>query len=130
MMDLRDYALEELVEWVRTERLIDFCQIRDEEVVIRQGDMRFVLTRSRAHAFLRGVIQGMSIRWRAARTKQPAGVGLTHSGELPDLELVDSFRNYLLAKWWLRYEEAGCPFGKTKVALMIWVRHDAGTTMN
>lgn len=129
-MDLREYALEELMEWVRRERLIDSCQTRGEEVIIRQGNMRFVLNRSRAHAFLRGVIQGMSLRWRAARTRQPVSAGNQSSGDLPDHDLVDSFRNYLLAKWWLRYEEAGCPFGKTKAGLTIWIRHDAGTTMN
>ena len=51
--------------------------------------------------------------------------------EIPDgPELLDSFRRHLLTKWWNRYEQAGCPFGRNNEGLTLWIQHNTATTAN
>lgn len=139
MDDLKECSLDELIERVIGERLIDSCEQKEDHVIIVQGAMRFVLNPIRAHAFLRGVIRGMSSVSR--RRDAPAGDAaltsqLKQQNERPGLEgepktgFMDSFRRHLLRKYWMRYEEANCPFGRSSTALMLWVRHSTHTTSN
>lgn len=137
MDDLKQCSLDELIGVVIQERLIDSCEFTDDHVVIVQGAMRFILNRVRAHAFLRGVIKGMSVRYRRRWGRN--GVHPQIEGgenmellrpELPQSDLIDSFRHHLLMKWWSRYEEANCPFGPGNTGLMLWVRHNTNTTSN
>ncbi len=137
MEDLKQYSLNELIERVIQERLIDSCECNDNHVVIVQGATRFVLNPVRAHAFLRGVIKGMSGRYRRrhASDAQEPKVDENQSTDFVRRErlqtgLVDSFRRQLLTKWWSRYEDANFPFGRSSTALMIWVRHNTNTTTN
>lgn len=137
MDDLKQCSLDELIETVIQESLIDSCECTDEQVIIVQGAMRFVLNPIRAHAFLRGVIKGMSARYRRRWTcdvdSPPSNGEETMDSlrrELPQTDLIDSFRRHLLAKWWSRYEAAHCPFGRSSTALMLWVRHNTSTTTN
>ena len=135
MDDLKQCSLSELIDRVIRERLIDACERQEDHIVIVQGPMRFVLNPIRAHAFLRGVIKGMSPQYRRhAWLEDDEIVG---SAELHGLEtgvpsggLLDSFRRHLLKKWWVRYGEAGSPFGHSSIGLMIWVRHNTSITVN
>lgn len=137
MDDLKQCSLDELIDVVIREKLIDSCECNDDHVVIVQGAMRFVLNPVRAHAFLRGVIKGMSVRYRRRSACNTGGTSSDHpkhmallNPELPQSGLIDSFRRHLLKKWWSRYEEAQCPFGPSSTGLMLWVRHNTGTTSN
>lgn len=137
MHNLDQWLLEDLIDRVLNERLVDQCVQKDDYVVIVQGSTRFVLDPERAHAFLRGIIRGMSpeYRWRSwfeesqsshpesAMPDAPADAG-ERSG------LFHSFRRRLIEKWWGRYEQAGCPFGRSVGGLIFWIRHDASTTAN
>lgn len=136
MDNLKKCSLDELIRRVLKERLIDACERKDDRVVIVQGATRFVLNPSRAHAFLRGVIKGMSIRqWRDrtqddrdATPQEKIESALSRSDVPP--EIMKSFREHLLTKWWSRYEKAGCPFGRTDPGLKLWVQHNTSTTAN
>lgn len=137
MDDLKQCSLDELIDRVIQERLIDSCECNDDHVVIVQGAMRFVLNPIRAHAFLRGVIKGMSVRYRrrwACDMDEPQIEERKHMEllrpEVPQSGLIDSFRRHLLKKWWARYEEAHCPFGPSNTGLMLWIRHNTNTTSN
>jgi len=136
MDNLKQCSLDELIHRVIQERLIDACERKHDHVVIVQGSTRFVLNPIRAHAFLRGVIKGMSIGQRQDRTFEEKVVAPRHEVEralsrskLPQ-EIMKSFREHLLKKWWSRYEKAGCPFGRTNSGLMLWVQHSTSTTAN
>ena len=138
MDDLKECSLDELIERVIQERLIDSCEQKEDHVIIVQGAMRFVLNPIRAHAFLRGVIRGMgsvSRRRDTHREKDPSAAPMAQNarsgleGE-PKTGFMDSFRRHLLRKYWTRYEEANCPFGRSSTALMLWVRHSTHTTTN
>lgn len=138
MDDLKQQYLEELIATALRERLIDACETRDEHVVIVQGTMRVVLNHVRAHAFLRGVIKGMS-KYRFHPTfveqaygrKTPQLAPATRKEDVPDgKEMLDAFRQHLLAKWSTRYEAAGSPFGRDNRGLMLWVQHNTCTTQN
>ena len=138
MDDLKECSLDELIERVIEERLIDSCEQNGDHVIIVQGAMRFVLNPIRAHAFLRGVIRGMSgvARPRGMlRTEDalPARMKEDERSKIdgePRSGFMDSFRRHLLRKYWMRYEEANCPFGRSSTALMLWVRHSTHTTTN
>lgn len=134
MDDLKQYSLDELIERVTRESLIDSCERKDEYVIIVQGSTRFVLNPVRAHAFLRGVIKGMSVhyrgRWAYVQGDSFARDELRTPREERSSDLIGSFRRHLLKKWWERYEEANCPFGRSSTALMLWVRHNTNTTTN
>lgn len=136
MDDLKQCSLDELIDRVIQERLIDSCERNSDHVVIVQGAMRFVLNPVRAHAFLRGVIKGMSVRYRrgwACNAPEPDDEAPQMEllrPELPQTGLMDSFRKHLLKKWWTRYEDALCPFGRSSTGLMLWVRHATHTTSN
>lgn len=137
MDDLKQCSLDELIDLVIQERLIDSCELNDDHVLIVQGATRFVLNPVRAHAFLRGVIKGMSVRYRrrwACNAVQPQTAEAKQMGflrpELPQSDLIDSFRAHLLKKWWSRYKEANCPLGRSSTGLMLWVRHNTNTTSN
>ncbi len=103
--------------------------------MIVQGATRFVLSPVRAHAFLRGVIKGMSARYRGGSADEPT-VGIRFdeqdagiAGEATrESGLVNSFRRHLVEKWWTRYERAGCPFGSSRSGLMVWVRYGTFAT--
>lgn len=134
MDDLKQCSLDELIELVIQERLIDACECNNDRVVIVQGPMRFVLNPARAHAFLRGVIKGMSIRYRRRwacdsdrpQTEEPERVDVLKQ-ELPQPRLIDSFGYHLLT---MRYEAALCPFGPSRTGMMLWFRHSTFTTSN
>ena len=135
MDDLKQCSLNELIERVLRERLIDACERQDDHIVIVQGPMRFVLNPIRAHAFLRGVIKGMSPAYRRCSwLDDDEAVGAIENEfmetGIPATGLLDSFRRHLLKKWWTRYDEAGRPFGRSTIGLMIWVRHSTQTTTN
>lgn len=137
MDDLKQCSLDELIDVVIQERLVDSCELYDDHVIVVQGSMRFVLNPVRAHAFLRGVIKGMSVRYRrrwACNTEEPEEAEAEPmellKPELPQSGLIDSFRRHLLKKWWSRYEEAKSPFGPSSTGLMLWVRHNTNTTTN
>lgn len=132
--DLNQWSLKELIDHVLRERLVDECTLFEDHVLIVQGSTRFLLDPLRARAFLRGVIKALSpaYRWRSWLRDDPEA---DHT-ETP-LENLDegaglfvSFRQHLIRKWWDRYEQAGCPLGDGIRGLMLWVRHDTGTTTN
>ena len=136
MDDLKRFSLDDLIHRVLHEGLIDGCEKREDRVVIVQGSTRFVLTPIRAHAFLRGVIKGMSIRQNPELLDGEQGSRLQADEEGRELrtnlpqDIMESYRQHLLEKWWRRYERAGCPFGRTNSGLMLWVRHNTTTTTN
>lgn len=138
MDDLKQLFLEDLIETALRERLIDACESRDHQVVIVQGTMRVVLNPVRAHAFLRGVIQGMSrTRFHPTYVEQAYGrrvarlAPATEKADVPaGREMVDSFRKHLLGKWTERYAQAGAPLGEGARSLMLWVQHNTSTTAN
>lgn len=141
MDHLHQASLNELMERVVHERLVDACVQEGAYVVITQGAARFILSPSRAHAFLRGVIKGMSARHRSGRPF--AWIAGDRAGEqnepiapnepiarggTPSSGLVDSFRRHLLKKWSTRYQQAGCPFGASRSGLGMWVNYGTFTT--
>ena len=137
MEDLRHDGLQALIDRALKERLVDACVTREDTVVIVQGSMRIELTPVRAHAFLRGVIEGMSrVRARQGHLTSQADASGASAEDVaePDVperyQTVDAFRHYLLNKWWTRYEEAGCPFGRDRQSLMLWIRYGSATTSN
>jgi hypothetical protein len=135
MDDLKLCSLEELIERVIRERLIDACERQGDQIVIVQGPMRFVLNPIRAHAFLRGVIKGMSAVYRRCSwldDDEAAGAPANEFFEtgIPGTGLLDSFRKHLLKKWAIRYDKAGRPFGQSGLGLMIWIKHGNETTVN
>jgi hypothetical protein len=130
MDELKLYSLDQLIMRALREKLIDAIESRGDDVVIIQGSMRFVLNPLRAHAFLRGVIRGMSSEYRVR-----AGLGKVESDGISvstamDAGDLDSFRRQLLKKWWNRYDEAGSPFGRSTAGLKAWVKHGTCTTVN
>lgn len=142
---LSEWSLGDLIDRVLKERLVDECQVEEEYVVIVQGSTRFVLDHHRAHAFLRGVVRGMSPAFRAVdrpgldsilRDGDEDDAGEGRKDRNPVLEhgeksgLFDSFRRHLVQKWWTRYEDAGCPFGRSISGLMAWIRYDTWVTVN
>lgn len=137
MDNLKQCSLNELIDRVVREALIDSCERRGDYVLIVQGTMRFVLSPTRAHAFLRGVIKGMSMRERDESMRAEKEVDISDVKEANDAQmdeqhpnLMNSFRKHLLKKWWMRYQRAGCPLGRTKSALVLWVQHGTSTTVN
>ncbi len=137
MDNLKQCSLNELIDRVVREALIDSCERRGDHVLIVQGTMRFVLSLTRAHAFLRGVIKGMSLQERdeSMRTEkevEPFEEEKPRDDKMDERypNLMNSFRKHLLKKWWMRYQRAGCPLGRTKSALVLWVQHGTSTTVN
>lgn len=137
MDDLKHLYLDDLIQAALSERLIDACELRGEHVLIVQGTMRVMLSPARAHAFLRGVIQGMSrTRFHPAYVEQTYGRRTVmpppparRSEEVPDgNEMLGAFRKHMLSKWWQRYETAGCPFARTTRGLTLWVQYNTSTT--
>lgn len=137
MDNLHQFSLDDLIATVVRERLVDACEHEGTYVVIRQGAARFVLSPSRAHAFLRGVLKGMRARHQSRPTfdrfdtsvnPHPSSSGLDDGAS--SSPLVDSFRRHLLKKWWMRYEKAGSPFGPTREGLRIWVDYNTFSTDN
>ena len=129
--------LEELIDTALRDHLIDACEREDEQVVIIQGSLRFVLSPARAFAFLRGVVQGMG-HWhsrapslhRVADPPAAPASGPVHE-DVPDgKELVEAFRKYLLHRWQQRYEAAGSPLSASVDGLTLWIRYGTGTTAN
>lgn len=129
MKALEEWSLDELIDRVTRERLVDDCIRRENHIVIIQGTTRFVLDPGRAHAFLRGVLKGMSPEYRRqSGTASPIG-------DLPDAAegqsgLFDTFRRHLIKKWWGRYAAAGRPCGRSVRGLMLWIRYNTETTVN
>ncbi len=138
MDDLKKCSLDELISVVIQEGLIDSCERNDDKIVIVQGATRFVLNPVRAHAFLRGVIKGMSVGYRRRRDCDaeygdaggPDRLDRIKRDLPPQGDIVNSFRRHILKKWWSRYDEANRPFGSSSTGLMLWVRHDTKTTSN
>lgn len=128
---LRQWTLRDLVDRVLREHLVDECVLEDEYVIIVQGSTRFVLDHQRAHAFLRGVVRGMSPafrrRSRTGKSSRPIG---RSGGDQGDEEggLFDAVRKHLVKKWWGQYKEAGCPFGRSVSGLLLWIRYDTRVT--
>lgn len=133
---LSGWSLGDLIDRVLRERLVDECILEKEYVVIVQGSTRFVLDHHRAHAFLRGVVRGMSqtFRWKASAGDDKSESGVMGRDPVADRGeesgLFDSFRRHLVRKWWSRYEEAGCPLGRSVSGLMAWIRYDTRVTTN
>ena len=126
MKELEQWSLDDLIRRVRDERLIDECIRRDDHVIIVQGSTRFVLDPGRAHAFLRGVLKGMSAAYRKSH-------GPTSDRSFEDEDstgLFETFRKHLVRKWWGRYAEAGKPCGHGVRGLMLWIRYNTHTTAN
>ena len=149
MEDLKLLCLEELIEAALRDHLVDACEMLPGaydgaagRVLIVQGSLRVELCPTRAHAFLRGVIRGMSrhrhlaaqigrprLRPALARPEVPAGV--TRGEDVPDgAEMLDSFRRHLLSKWWSRYESAGCPLSRSERGLIHWIQYNTAATVN
>lgn len=133
---LQRWSLSDLMDRVLRERLVDECILEKEYIIIVQGSTRFVLDHHRAHAFLRGIVRGMSpaFRWSSSRNEngtpndKPApSIGQQEGDESG---IVDSFRRHIMQKWWGRYEDAGCPFGETVSGVMTWIRYDTRITIN
>lgn len=133
MDELRQCTLDQLIARALLEHLVDACEQVDGRVRIVQGDMHFVLDPLRAHAFLRGVILGMG---RCEEEPQPHPLAAVPplDAELPHVPagygLVDAFRRYLLTQWWLRYEQAGFPLGRTSNGMQRWIEYNTATTQN
>lgn len=126
MKELEEWSLEDLIRRVTDERLVDECIRRDDHVIIVQGTTRFVLDPGRAHAFLRGVLKGMSAAYRRAH-----GSSSSQSLETDDSTgLFETFRKHLVKKWWGKYAEAGKPCGRSVRGLMLWIRYSTHTTAN
>ncbi|MEX0821688.1 MAG: hypothetical protein WD021_06045 [Rhodothermales bacterium] len=131
---LSQWPLTDLIDRVLKDRLVDECLVEEEYVIIVQGSTRFVLDHKRAHAFLRGVVRGMSPAFRGNRNLDRDGGAA--SDENPVLQhgeksgLFDSFRRHLVRKWWGRYEDSGAPFGRSTSGLLLWIRYDSWTTVN
>lgn len=133
---LSHWPLRDLIDRVLSERLVDDCLLEEEYVVIVQGSTRFVLDHQRAHAFLRGVVRGMSPAYRGSASAEEN----RREYESRDRDLVlergeksglfDSFRRRLIRKWWDRYRAVGCPFGRSVTGLLMWIRYDTGETVN
>ncbi len=133
---LSEWSLNDLIDRVLSERLVDECILEEEYVVIVQGSTRFVLDHQRAHAFLRGVVRGMSSAFRTNASSAEHGLRFDGRDRNPVAEkgeesgLFDSFRRHLVKKWWSRYENVGCPFGRSVSGLLVWIRYDTGATVN
>lgn len=133
-MDALDrWSLDDLIDCVLREHLVDECILEEEYVVIVQGSTRFVLDHNRAHAFLRGIVRGMSpaFRWKSGDDELSRRGGMhmdlfQERGE--ESGMFDSLRRHLVKKWWGRYERAGCPFGESVSGLMVWIRYNTAVT--
>lgn len=132
MKALEEWSLDELIDRVTAERLVDDCIRREDHVIIVQGSTRFVLDPGRAHAFLRGVVKGMSPEYR--RQAGRLGLGLEDIDVLVRAQdesgLFQAFRRHLVKKWWGRYASAGRPCGPSVQGLMTWIRYNTETTVN
>lgn len=129
MKALEKWSLDDLINRVTEERLVDQCYRRTDHVVIVQGTTRFVLDPRRAHAFLRGILKGMSAEYR----RLPGGSAsepLPWSASEEQGGLFDTFRRHLVKKWWGRYVVAGRPCGQSIRGLMLWIRYNTQTTVN
>jgi|GEM_PF-4656578 len=130
MKALEEWSLDELIGRVIEERLVDNCFRRTDHVVIVQGTTRFVLDPRRAHAFLRGILKGMSTEYRRAMGPASSSQHPWEGGEDEQGGLFDTFRRHLVKKWWGRYVVAGCPCGQSIRGLMIWIRYNTQATVN
>lgn len=132
MRELEAWTLDELISRVTDERLIDDCIRGEDHVIIVQGTTRFVLDPGRARAFLRGVIKGMSPSYRRhAKAADPdTQMDSTFLEAADETGLFDTFRRYLVKKWWGKYADAGKPCGRSVRGLMLWIRYNTETTVN
>lgn len=139
MDDLTRYSLDQLIELALEERLIDACEWQSEGIVIIQRTTRISLTFGRAHAFLRGVLQGMRSADADGRPAPFAGRPMDRTAveraalalkEGVPQDLHRAFRRHLVTKWWERYKQAGCPFHPSVAGLTLWVRYNTSTTVN
>lgn len=132
MKALEEWSLGELIDRVTEEQLVDDCIRRDDHVIIIQGTTRFVLDPGRAHAFLRGVLKGMSAEYR--RQTGMSNVSISGANDVvqgnEQSGLFETFRRHLIKKWWGRYSAAGRPCGRGVRGLMLWIRYNTKTTTN
>lgn len=133
---LRRWPLPDLIRRALRERLVDDCRVEEEFVVIVQGSTRFILDHVRAHAFLRGVVGGMSRARRGSTPGAESAPGQDARASIPSAENADGFdafdvvRRQVIQSWWDRYTAAGSPFGRTVSGLLMWIRYRTRATVN
>jgi hypothetical protein len=133
---LRQWPLRDLIRRALRERLVDDCRVEHDFVIIVQGSTRFVLDHVRAHAFLRGVLRGMSRTLRRgtpdeASPQEPDWPDANPAPEhIEGADPVEAVRRQIIRTWWDRYASVGCPFGRTISGLLMWIRYDTWETVN